>query len=609
MSATEQPVDGHANGAPDSLPPLPLDRTSPQLTLRAILTGMFLGALLSCCNIYTGLKVGLLPGMSITAALLGYALWMSVQSVTRVRKWTILENNISQTVGSSSAAVASAGLIGPIPVLARMTGHTLPWHLLALWIFSVCLVGITVAIALRRPLVIIDKLPFADGTASATTLRELYAKGSAGLKRAAVLIGAALIAAQLKLLNVFTLAGWKLPGVIPASVSIRGFAPGFPTFGLHTSLFLYAIGGLIGFRVGAAILLGSIAAWGVLAPTLVEQGYVRFQPGAPGTNYVTLVKWLVWPGTTIMVVAALTTLAFSWRSIIAAFTSVGTAAHKRDTDRIGRHWFLVLLGVALPLCVVLQVVLFGIPAWIAVLAVLLAFALAVVAARVSGETSIGISGPIVKVAQVAFCALRPNMVAPNLMAANVAGGAAAQCSDLLHDLKCGHLLGAAPRRQFVAQLCGALTGALAGSAAYLMLIPNAAAALALLGKGHELPAPSVVQLEAVAEAFQSGFANLPTGTPLAMLLAAAAGVGLTLLERLSPPRIRRFVPSPVGIGLAFVVPANVGVSIFIGAAIALLAAKIFKNWCTRYLITVCAGIIVGESLTGVGLATFKALSR
>ena len=163
-----------ADDGPD-LTPRPLDTVSPQFTIRAVLTGMVLAALLSVCNVYAGLKVGWSFNMSIVAALASYGLWQGLHFGIGTRKWGILENNINQTACSSGASVSSAGLVAPIPALALLTGQTLDWYFLALWCFSVMLVGITVAIAIRRQMLITDKLPYAYGIASAETLKQMYA--------------------------------------------------------------------------------------------------------------------------------------------------------------------------------------------------------------------------------------------------------------------------------------------------------------------------------------------------------------------------------------------------------------------------------------------------
>lgn len=311
----------------------------------------------------------------------------------------------------------------------------------------------------------------------------------------------------------------------------------------------------------------------------------------------------------MMVVAALVPLCFSWRSIVAVLPGrrrktkdeVGVA----DTGEVPRRWFALGLLAVLILSVVLQVSLFKIFWLVAACGVLLTFALALVAARVSGETGITPVGAMGKVTQLVFGALVPKSPVPNLMAANVTGGAASQCADLLHDLKCGHLLGASPRLQTLAQLCGAFAGALVGSAVYLVLIPNPSE---MLGT-DEWSAPAAAVWKAVAELFVVGFESLPNGTPMAMAVAAAVGIALPVLARLAPRALRPLVLSPVSIGLAFVIPAHYAISMFIGGLVALALRHWLKTWSARFLVAICTGVIAGESLTGIGIALERVLTR
>jgi len=625
---------------------------------------MVLGGVLSACNIYVGLKIGQVFTMSITAALLGYGVWSGLETLSRgrIRQWGLLENNINQTACSSGAAVASAGLVAPIPALALLTGQTLEWPWLALWLFSVMLVGIAVAIPLRRQMIIVDKLSFPVGIASAEMLRELHARGREALARVLAMLFAGVVAVAVTLYASLTALGaYGLP------FSVSGFSARALTFTLNPSLLSVGVGGLIGFRTCCSLLIGAILAYVVVAPPLLERGYIHatepllalpsgvtFPDNERGTRYdakrralecslfmtktergellalstdepyrkavwklyrtsnsvfTCCNRWLLWPGVTLMVVAALVGLCFSWQSILAVLPGrcrkTGDEVGAADTGEVPRRWFALGLLAVLILSVVLQVSLFKIFWVVAACGVLLTFALALVAARVSGETGLTPVGAMGKVTQLVFGALVPKSAVPNLMAANVTGGAASQCADLLHDLKCGHLLGASPRLQAFAQLCGAFAGALVGSAVYLVLIPNPSE---ILGS-EEWTAPAAQVWKAVAELFLVGFESLPEGTATAMALAAAAGIGLPVLGRHGPRALRPLVLSPVSIGLAFVIPAHYAISMFIGGLVALALRRWFKTWSARFLVAICTGVIAGESLTGIGLALGRVLTR
>ncbi|MHA7834916.1 MAG: OPT/YSL family transporter, partial [Algiphilus sp.] len=92
------------------------------LGARALLTGAVIGALLTPCNIYSGLKIGWSFNMSIAGALLGLAFWRLAQDLFGTRAWGLPENLINQTTASSAASIISGGLVAPIPALALLGG-------------------------------------------------------------------------------------------------------------------------------------------------------------------------------------------------------------------------------------------------------------------------------------------------------------------------------------------------------------------------------------------------------------------------------------------------------------------------------------------------------
>jgi putative OPT family oligopeptide transporter len=582
-----------------------------QLTLRAALTGMLLGGVLSLCNIYTGLKIGWGTNMSITAVLLGYGFWLVGEKTLRLRKFGIHENCISQTGASAGASISSAGLVAPVPALTMLTGKELAWHWLSLWVFAVACVGVIVGVGLRRQMLIADRLPFPYGIATAETIREMYARGREALARVGALVGAGVVAAGVKTAQeLLKLELVGIPGKLGLSsaalakkqvttVSLKNLG-----FGFEPSLLFFGVGALIGTRAGTSLLIGAIVGWGVVAPWAVEQGYA--EPDLAKDQWVSpILKWLLWPGVAMMVTSSLTSFLLGSRSIVAAFRGKRAATGEADGDRdVSRSW-LLWTGIAiLVLTVLCEALLYGIRIWVAVLAVVTTFLLAIVAGRVAGETGITPVGPMGKVTQLLFGVVAPGDAAANLMSANVTGGAASQCGDMLHDLRAGLMLGAWPRLQAYSQFLGVLGGALMGSAAYLMIIPDPGRMLLT----KEWPAPAVAQWKAVAEVFQKGFSAMPPGAVDAIWVAGGAGIALALAEKLAPARARTWIPSAASIGLAFVVPAYYSVMMFLGALIAWGAFRLFQSWSARFVVVIASGAIAGESLAGVFFAIKKMLA-
>jgi OPT family oligopeptide transporter len=591
--------------------PLP-DLTAPQLTVRAIVTGAILGGVLSLCNVYMGLKIGWGFNMSITAALLSYGFYQAKQAMVGGRPWGKLENNINQTAASSAASISSAGLVAPIPALTLLTGQELALWQLILWTLSVSLVGVVVAVGLRRQMLIVDNLPFPAGLAAGETLNEMYARGSEAMARVKALLAGALAGAGMKLLVHLA----KIPNLTPPG-AVGGASLQNLTFQVSPSPLFLAVGALIGIRAGLSLLLGAVAAWLVIGPAVIDAGWAT--GGEPDRDWFKeLVTWLLWPGVAMMVTASLTSFAFSWRSVLTALRGTGRAGDGGDAravagaavrpgdDEVPRAVFKAAVVGALVASVVLQFWFFGIGWGLATFGVLLTFVLAVVAGRVSGETGITPVGPMGKVTQLTFGALDSGNVHANLMAANVTGGAASQCADLLHDLKTGLLVGASPRQQTYAQFFGVLAGAICGSLGYLVLVGDAAQ-LGAMWEDKEWAMPAVVQWKAVAELFSKGVDNLPAGAVQAMLLAGALGIALAVAEKLAPKGARRVIPSPTGLGLAFVIPAYYSVSMALGAVIAWALTTWRPAWSARFLIVIAAGVVAGDSLTGVGLAVLKIL--
>jgi len=586
---------------------------TPQLTARAIVTGFVLGAVLVPCNVYSGLKIAFTFNMSIAAALISYAVWNGLHRMRLARRWDLLENNINQTTASSSASIISAGLVAPIPALTLITGQELTYIILAVWVFTVSFTGIIIALGLRRQMLIEEKLPFPSGVATAETLREMYAKGKDAFYRIQLLLWAGVVSAGMKALSAYTT--WVQAVGVPSVLTMRGaggskIALRDVGFTFDPSLLLVGFGAIVGMKVAASLLGGAIFAWAVLTPWILRRGWLDPEPDfASGISwYEHMLDWLLWPGVSLMLFASLTAFAFSLRRLVAGWIEQRRASRENreasnldpEEQKGGRlhipwSWFWIGLLIALVASTVAQNAIFDIPIWMGVLAVLLTFVLAIVAARVSGETGIPPIGALGKVTQLTFGALAPGNTTVNLMSANVTGGAAGQCSDLLHDLKAGMLVGARLRYQAIAQVFGILSGSLAGTAAYLILIPDPQNMLLT----EEWPAPAVATWKAVAEVLADGFHTIPQGARTAMVIAAFIGIGLALLDKMMREENRIWVPSASSIGFAFILPANICISLFLGALAGVLIGKIAPDWRRKYLIIIAAGLVAGESLMGV----------
>lgn len=564
---------------------------SRELTLRALLTGLLLGAVLTPSNIYSGLKIGWSFNMSIIALLVGFAVWQSLARVLRRPAWTLHESNINQTTASSAASIISSGLVAPIPAYTLITGQQFDTLPLVAWVFSVSFLGIWVAWYLRPSLIIETQLRFPEGMATLATLatmQQIYSHGAEAARRLWVLGSAALLAALAKLMDGLW---WSVPRWAPSAQLER------LTFSLEPSLLLLGFGGIIGLRVGLSLLLGALIAWGVLAPWLLTEGLVTIPAGASGPQFGVLIEWLLWPGVSLMVCATLISLSLRFLR-----ARRGAAAQRM---RFARPAPLPALGLGLAaiLVIALQMSLFDIHPLMAALSIPLALLLAMVAARVVGATGIPPIGAIGQLSQLSFAAIAPGQVAINLMSANTAGGAAGQCTDLLNDFKVGHAIGAAPSRQVVAQCLGILVGSLVGVLVYQLLIPDPQAMLIT----PEWPAPAVATWKAVAQALTAGLGSISLDIRWAMLIGALVGVVLGLLEGSAPDWRLRWLPSSAALGLAFIIPASISLMMAFGALLAWLFAARWGSLAERFVIVAAAGLVAGESMAGIGISLWQLL--
>jgi uncharacterized oligopeptide transporter (OPT) family protein len=565
---------------------MPVER---ELSLRAAMTGVLLGILLTPSNVYAGLKIGWSFNMSVIALLLGFGFWQGVAAQVREGgSWTLHESNINQTIASAAASVISGGLVAPIPAYTLLTGEALPPLPMAAWVFSVSFLGIWIAWYLRPSLIDDSELKFPEAVATLEALTHVYGHGREAAKRIAVLVGAASLSGLVKWVDAFY---WGLPRWAPTAQLER------LTFTFDPSLLLVGFGGIIGMRVGLSLLLGAVLAWGGVAPWLLSQGLVVFPAGSEGPQFSALVEWLLWPGVTLMVFSTLSSLA------LRLIQQRGTGAARTGRFRLRRPERVPALGLCLAvlLVVALQAALFGIDVSMALLTIPLALCLAAVAARVVGATGIPPIGAIGQLSQLGFGVVAPGQVATNLMGANTAGGAAGQCTDLMNDFKVGKAIGATPSKQAIAQCLGIAVGSLVGVLVYKALIPDPRAMLLT----EEWPAPAAATWKAVAQTLASGLDSLSTSIRWAILLGGLAGLALGALDAVVPARQARYLPSAAALGLAFILPASVSGMMASGAVLTWLVGLRWPRFTEQFAITAAAGLVAGESMTGIGASLWQ----
>lgn len=580
--------------------------TIPQLTLRAIVMGSLLGAVLSLTNLYIGLKAGWGFGVAITACILSYAIWTTLHKIRFVKTpMTILENNCMQSAASSAGYSTGGTLVSAFAALILINNETMELHILMAWVFLLAVLGVTMAVPMKRQMINSEQLRFPSGIAAAETLRALHAKSQEGVRAARALGIFGLFAAISQFwadgLQVIStkLEPYKISNLVyKANEALVG-----TTWTGRTVMFVWdpifiAAGMIMGMRASLSILLGAITCWVIFVPLL--QSHVP--EVADLHSYRDLVQWTLWGGVACMVTSALLSVGLQWRSAVRAFAGLGDmfSKNKKADDPMTAietpmSWFLYGQIIALVGLAYLGHLTFAIPYWQSVVAVLMSFALALVACRVTGETDTTPVGAMGKVMQLTFGVLAPANLTTNIMSANIAAGAATSSADLLTDLKSGYLLGAHPRKQFLAQFSGIFIGTIVTSIAFKALITDAS----MLGT-DQFPAPAAQAWKGVAMALANGIESLHPVKVWSMIIGGLLGILLPLLAMRLKDK-GRFVPSPAALGLAWTFHFFYALSFAIGAVIAWFWDRRNKPQSDEFLFPVASGIVAGGALMGVAL--------
>jgi uncharacterized oligopeptide transporter (OPT) family protein len=543
-------------------------------------------------NLYVGLKTGLAFPAALIACVVGLGLQRALLRLSPSRfgpPLSLPETSVMQSAASSAGYSTGGTLISASVGYLLLAGHHPPLWALLPWTLLSSALGVVLALPMQRAFIRREPLPFPSGLAAASVARSLHA-GDTSSRRGARALGVGAFGAGLL---AFARDGLQL---LPATLALPGALLGVPlsglSFALDLTLMPLGTGALVGVRTGASLLLGALVCFGGLAPWLHARGLLA------QTGYFGILEWSMWPGAALVTSASFTHLALQRGLLRRTFGTLLGARRAPDevpeSPDVPRTWFLsgvALLSLGL---VTVGAVAFGIPFPLGLLGVLLSFALAAVACRATGETDITPSGPMGQVAQLAFGVLMPGHTLANAMASSLTGNLAASSADLLTDVKAGSLLGASPRQTFLAQLWGCVVGSALIVPVFYLLVPDTSA----LTEGR-FPAPAGFFVAGAARVLSSGLGSLPEAARWGVLVGGLLGVALVFLERFAPGPARRFVPSPIALGLAFALPASLSLSVFLGAVAAALLARARPALADTATVPLASGLIAGESLVSL----------
>jgi len=635
-----------------------------ELTVKAIVAGIIVAAIMGAAYPYMVLKLGFGPNVSVVAAFFGF-LFLKMFDLGGGKHYNRWQNNLVEAAGTSGAQTAfMCVLLGAFDILHHNTNGALGVHLTPtmsfLWLTTACTLGVLLAVPLRRHFIVDEKLPFPDGTAAAETVLVLdpprdasplvkrnalrafkavmWGVGLSGLvmlfredtklvphMQSALGHLSSLLAGCVPKIPEGLDAPWTYFGRVTSELGPDGTASEIvagvvlANMGVGASYSLLSIGSgmIVGLRINVAMLLGATLAWVVAPYFLVKYAvpihHVKAGKEVAGQLVVAtdtptrteVLFWVMWPATGMLVAGGLTSLALRWRLLVETFRSLRTA-------RIGSNEMplaFVVAGAAVcavALCIV-QATLLHMAVWMTIAAIVLSLPLMLVGLRVLGETNWGPISALSNMMQGVFAAIAPGNVAANMVASGTTGTIAESSQAIMQDYRCGQIIGSRPRNLTIMQLLAVPVGAAAVSWMYPIFVNNyhlfdeTDPVTGKLVKA-QLTSPISNKWAGFAQILKDGVSALPTSALYALVIFSVLGVVFTILE--SRPSLKKYIPSPTGIGIGIIVPFSVVFTMFLGGLAGYVWERKSKTSADVYLLPLASGLIAGEALVAVFASIF-----
>lgn len=584
-------------------PYIAADKITPELTVTSIIMGVILAVVFGAANAYLGLRVGMTVSASIPAAVISMG---TIRVI--MRKNSILESNMVQTVGSAGESLA-AGAIFTLPALFLWAaeGKMETPGILEISIISLCggVLGVMFMVPLRNALIVKEHntLPYPEGTACAEVL---LAGEEGGSSAKTVFIGMGFAAACKFLVDGLQI----IPGTISAKITSLKTE-------LSTEVYpaLVGVGYICGPKISSYMLAGGILGWFVLIPAINLFGADAllypgedtianlYAQGGASQIWSFYIRYIgagtVAAGGIISLIKSLPLIVSTFRDSIKSLSG----GMSKDVSRTSRELDMkVILGTIIALILIIwliPIVPVSLPG--AIMVIIFGFFFATVSSRMVGlvgSSNNPVSG--MAIATLLFSTLILKATGDSGfhgMQGAIAIGSiiciiACMAGDTSQDLKTGYILGATPKKQQIGELIGTVAAALAiGGVLYLL---NSA-----WGFGTpELSAPQATLMKMLVEGVMNG--NLPWGLVFIGIFIAI------VIEILGIPVL------PVAIGLYL--PLELSTCIMIGGLVRLfidkkkMASEKQKKAVVNKGILFSSGMIAGEGLVGILLAIFAVLS-
>lgn len=579
-------------------PYVPAEKVTPEFTVTSVIMGVLLAIVFGAANAYLGLRVGMTVSASIPAAVIS----MGVIRVI-MRKDSILESNMVQTIGSAGESLA-AGAIFTMPVLFLWAkdGIIEKPSILTISLIALCggVLGVLFMVPLRNALIVKEHgvLPYPEGTACA----EVLLAGEEGGASATTVFAGMGLAALFK----FVVDGLKIvPGVITAKISALKTelsAEVYPA--------LIGVGYICGPKIASYMFAGGIIGWFVLIPAIVTfGGDTILYPGtdtianlyANGGASAIWSSYIRYIGAGAVAAGGIMSLIKSMPLIVTTFIDAikGIKGGKGNKNiRTEQDLDMRFIGIGVLLLIIIIWLLPQIPVTLlgAVLIVLFGFFFGAVSSRmvgIVGSSNNPVSGMAIATLLIAtLCLKGTGDNGTHGMTGAIAIGSiiciiAAMAGDTSQDLKTGYILGATPKKQQIGELIGAVISALT-IGGVLILLDSA------WGFGTEaLSAPQATLMRMIVEGVMDG--NLPwTLVFIGVFLAIVVEIlGVAVL--------------PVAIGLYL--PLELSATIMIGGLIRYFVDKkrTSEDGEAGTGVLFCSGLIAGEGLVGILMAILTVL--
>lgn len=583
----------------DFKPYVPAEKITPEITVTSIVMGVLLAIIFGAANAYLGLRVGMTVSASIPAAVIA----MGVIRVI-MRKNSILESNIVQTVGSAGESLA-AGAIFTLPALFLWASEGLmdKPNMIEITLIALLggLLGVFFMVPLRNALIVKEHgtLPYPEGTACA----EVLLAGEEGGSNASTIFAGMGIAAVFK----FVIDGLKaVAGEI--TFAVKGFAG---AIGTQIYPAVMSVGYICGPRISSYMFAGGCLSWLVIIPLIVLFGEntvmypgtetigTMFAEGGASAIWGSYIRYIgagaLAAGGIISLIKSLPLIVRTFTGAMKSMRGAGAAGNERTAQDISLKVVIIalaILTVAVWLVPAIPVSFIG-----AVIVVVFGFFFATVSSRMVGlvgSSNNPVSGMAIATLLIATVILKLTGAsgAEGMRSAIAIGSiiciVSAIAGDTSQDLKTGYLLGATPKKQQIGELIGVVAAALAiGGTLYLLD--------SAWGFGsEELAAPQATLMKMIIEGVMEN--SLPWGL---VLVGVFIGV---VVELVGIP----VLPFAIGVYL----PVHLNACIMVGGLLRLAFDKIKNRSDEKKQSTVndgilfCSGMIAGEGLVGILLALF-----